>query len=52
MKDSGKTVLITDGTPGIGYAFAEAFLARKNEVKACGVAVQSEREPVVEWATS
>jgi len=36
MNISGNTVLITGGATGIGYAFAEAFLAEKNEVIICG----------------
>jgi len=36
MEISGNTVLITGGATGIGYAFAESFLADKNEVIICG----------------
>ena len=36
MNISGNTVLITGGATGIGYAFAESFLAEKNEVIICG----------------
>jgi len=35
MKMSGNTVLITGGATGIGFALAEAFLARNNEVIVC-----------------
>ncbi|HUI31568.1 MAG TPA: SDR family NAD(P)-dependent oxidoreductase [Candidatus Acidoferrales bacterium] len=36
MNISGNTILITGGATGIGYAFAESFLAEKNEVIICG----------------
>lgn len=36
MNTSGNTVLITGGATGIGYAFAESFLAEKNDVIICG----------------
>lgn len=36
MKPSGNTILITGGAAGIGFAFAERFLAAGNEVIICG----------------
>ncbi len=36
MELSGNTVLITGGSMGIGFAFAEYFLEAKNEVIICG----------------
>lgn len=36
MNLSGNTILITGGATGIGYAFAERFLAAGNEVIICG----------------
>jgi uncharacterized oxidoreductase len=36
MRISGKTVLITGGATGIGFALAEAFLREGNEVIICG----------------
>jgi uncharacterized oxidoreductase len=36
MKLSGNTILITGGASGIGYAFAERFLAAGSEVVICG----------------
>jgi len=36
MNISGNTVLITGGATGIGYAFAEKFLAANNHVVICG----------------
>ena len=44
MNVSGNTVLITGGATGIGYAFAEAFLAEKNEVIICGRREEKLRE--------
>jgi uncharacterized oxidoreductase len=36
MKISGNTILITGGASGIGWTFAERFLAEGNEVIICG----------------
>jgi uncharacterized oxidoreductase len=36
MNLSGNTILITGGATGIGYSFAERFLAQGNEVIICG----------------
>ena len=36
MNLNGNTILITGGTSGIGYTFAERFLAAGNEVIICG----------------
>lgn len=36
MKTTGNTILITGGASGIGFAFAERFLALGNEVIICG----------------
>ena len=36
MNTTGNTILITGGTSGIGLAFAEEFLKRKNKVIVCG----------------
>jgi uncharacterized oxidoreductase len=36
MKSSGNTLLITGGATGIGFALAEAFLKKGNEVIVCG----------------
>ena len=36
MDISGNSILITGGSTGIGYAFAEAFLEAGNEVIICG----------------
>ncbi|MGA2547427.1 MAG: SDR family NAD(P)-dependent oxidoreductase [Rectinemataceae bacterium] len=44
MNDSGNCVLITGGATGIGYAMAEAFLERGNEVIICARREQRLRE--------
>jgi len=36
MHTSGNTILITGGATGIGFALAEAFLKKENEVLICG----------------
>jgi len=36
MHPSGNTILITGGATGIGFALAEAFLKKENEVLICG----------------
>jgi len=40
MKISGNTILITGGATGIGFALAEAFLARDNDVIVCARTVK------------
>ncbi|HEY0429319.1 MAG TPA: SDR family NAD(P)-dependent oxidoreductase [Pyrinomonadaceae bacterium] len=44
MNFSGNTILITGGASGIGFAFAERFLAAGNEVIVCGRREEKLRE--------
>jgi uncharacterized oxidoreductase len=52
MKLSGNTILITGGTAGLGWAFAEQFMSRGNKVIICGrrenrLAEMKEKHPEV-----